>query len=49
MNSESGKVQQLEKNISETFNHSEDCKASNASTEIMLYRFCDGKEIEFPF
>tara|TARA_Y100000991_G_scaffold39050_1_gene27082 strand:+ start:239 stop:394 length:156 start_codon:yes stop_codon:yes gene_type:complete len=26
-----------------------DCKVSRASTEIMLNRFCDGKEIDFPF
>ena len=25
------------------------CKVSKASTEIMLERFCNGKEIEFPF
>ena len=26
-----------------------DCKVSKASTEIMLDRSCNGKEIEFPF
>ena len=25
------------------------CEASKASTEIMLERFCNGKEIGFPF
>tara|TARA_B100001093_G_C26029092_1_gene677190 strand:+ start:101 stop:256 length:156 start_codon:yes stop_codon:yes gene_type:complete len=25
------------------------CKVSKASVEIMLERFCNGKEIEFPF
>ena len=25
------------------------CKVSNASVEIMLERFCNGKEIDFPF
>ena len=25
------------------------CKVSKASAEIMLERFCNGKEIEFPF
>ena len=33
----------------ELFNFSDDCKVSNASTEIMLDRFCNGIEIEFPF
>ena len=26
-----------------------DCRVSIASTEIMLDRFCNGEEIEFPF
>ena len=26
-----------------------DCKVSIASTEIMLDRFCNGEELEFPF
>ena len=26
-----------------------DCKVSLASIEIMLHRFCNGKEIDFPF
>ena len=25
------------------------CKVSEASAEIMLERFCNGKEIDFPF
>ena len=25
------------------------CKVSKASVEIMLERFCNGKEIDFPF
>ena len=25
------------------------CKVSKASAEIMLERFCNGKEIDFPF
>ncbi len=25
------------------------CEVSKASTEIMLERFCNGKEIDFPF
>ena len=27
----------------------ESCEVSKASVEIMLERFCDGKEIDFPF
>ena len=27
----------------------DDCKVSKASKEIMLHRFFNGKEIEFPF
>ena len=30
-------------------NSSEDCKVSRASAELMLHRFCEGKEIDFPF
>ena len=29
--------------------HSNDCKASRASTELMLDRFFNGKESYFPF
>ena len=37
------------KNILTPLNNSNDCKVSKASSEIMLDRFCEGKEIEFPF
>ena len=37
------------KNILNRLNNSNDCKVSKASAEIMLDRFCGGKEIEFPF
>ena len=30
-------------------NGSDDCMVSKASTEIMLDRFCSGREIDFPF
>ena len=33
----------------EPLNRLETCKVSKASVEIMLERFCDGKEIDFPF
>ena len=39
----------LKKDSSEIFKPLEDCKVSKASNEIMLDRFCNGKEIEFPF
>ena len=31
------------------FNGLDSCEVSKASAEIMLERFCDGKEIDFPF
>ena len=33
----------------EPLNGVDSCEVSKASVEIMLERFCDGKEIEFPF
>ena len=33
----------------EKFNVQNNCKVSKASTEIMLYRVCNGNEIDFPF
>ena len=33
----------------EHLNEVELCKVSNASVEIMLERFCNGTEIDFPF
>ena len=39
----------LKKDSSKSFINSDDCKVSNASKEIMLDRFCNGKGIEFPF
>ena len=41
------------KNLKENFlnylSKDKDCQASKASTEIMLYRICNGKEVAFPF
>ena len=33
----------------EAFNGLNSCEVSKASAEIMLERFCNGKEIDFPF
>ena len=33
----------------EPLNRLDTCKVSKASVEIMLERFCNGKEIDFPF
>tara|TARA_S200000501_G_scaffold305351_1_gene293695 strand:- start:178 stop:336 length:159 start_codon:yes stop_codon:yes gene_type:complete len=41
---------QEQKNISlKPLNGLEFCEVSKASAEIMLERFCNGKEIDFPF
>lgn len=37
------------KQFLEPFNEIDICKVSKASAEIMLERFCNGKEIDFPF
>ena len=48
----------LSKNIQESVSHKETleplkgfdyCDVSKASVELMLDRFCNGKEIDFPF
>ena len=39
----------LKKYLFKDFSMLHDCKVSRASTEIMLDRFCNGKEIDFPF
>ena len=39
----------LKYKYSNTQNHTDECEVSRASSEIMLDRFCNGKEIEFPF
>ena len=35
--------------ILDPLNRSDHCEVSKASVEIMLERFCNGKEMEFPF
>ena len=49
MNSKSKKNKLLQKNSLKKFQDSDICLVSRASTEIMLYRFCKGKKIDFPF
>ena len=49
MNSESLKIKEINKKFLELFNIPQDCEVSIASKEIMLDRFCNEKEINFPF
>ena len=49
MNSESTKTLKVQTEYFEQSNNPEDCIASRASTEIMIDRFCNGNEIDFPF
>ena len=39
----------IRKDFLEIFGDINVCEVSKASAEIMLDRFCDGKEIDFPF
>ena len=43
------KNKKIERDELISLNSSHDCKVSEASTEIMLERFYNGKKIEFPF
>jgi len=49
MYSKSLKNIKLQNESVEISNKSDDCIVSKASTAIMLDRFCNGKEIDFPF
>jgi len=49
MNFKSIKNKKSKKNLSDSFNYMNDCKASEASTEIMIDRFFKESEIGFPF
>ena len=40
---------ELNNKILKPLNNSDFCEVSRASAEIMLDRFCNGKEIDFPF
>ena len=39
----------LKKNYNDSSKYSKNCKVSKASNEIMLHRFSNGKDVEFPF
>ena len=49
MNSKTIKNKRSKNEFCEIPSGSDVCKVSKASTEIMLDRFCHGKEIDFPF
>ena len=49
MNSKNIQKKVSQKEFLEPLNNGVICDASKASAEIMLERFCDGKEIDFPF
>lgn len=49
MKSEYFRNKELETVYLQTLNSLNNCKVSRASTELMLERFCNGQEIDFPF
>ena len=49
MNPKNIKTKLSQNDLSETLNRVDLCDVSKASVEIMLERFCNGKEIDFPF
>ena len=49
MFSRSNKLKKIHKKPLDNFKESSSCMVSKASTEIMLDRFCNGKDIDFPF
>ena len=49
MNSRTLKYKESKIDSLKSSNESQICKVSKASTEIMLDRFSNGKEIDFPF
>ena len=49
MNSKNIQKKLSRKHFLEPLNGAVFCKVSRASAEIMLERFCNGKEIDFPF
>ena len=46
---ENNKNKKLNINNLEYYERLDNCKVSKASTELMLERFSDGEDIEFPF
>ena len=49
MNTEITKNKKQDKRLLDLSSSNNECKVSKASTEIMLDRFSNGKEIDFPF
>ena len=49
MSSKSLSSKRLKNEFKETSNDPIDCKVSRASTELMLDRFCNGRNADFPF
>ena len=49
MNSKDIKNNELHKDLSKSTKGNDICEVSKASSEIMLDRFCNGKEVDFPF
>ena len=49
MNSKNVQDKILLKELLEPLNGIDSCEVSKASVDIMLERFCNGKEIDFPF
>ena len=49
MYSEVKENKKLKKNYNDSSKYYKNCKVSKASNEIMLHRFSNGKDVEFPF
>ena len=49
MNQKPIKIQESENKVLESFQSTDNCKVSKASKDIMLDRFYNGKDIQFPF
>ena len=49
MNSKNIQDKVILKELLEPLSGTDSCEVSKASVEIMLERFCNGKEIDFPF
>ena len=49
MSSNNIQNKETKKETSYHFHQVDSCKVSKASVEIMLERFCNGKDIDFPF
>ena len=49
MNSKVIKNNKIHRDLLKPTRHNHFCEVSKASSEIMLDRFCNGKEVGFPF